>query len=110
MLSIQELHTSTVKELQLELENARLELFRIHMGTKTKHLKDTSLIPKHKRYIAQVLTMLRQTQNDKKVSVASDEKLSGEASESRIEAKEEKKTKKVKTATKITKKTIAKKK
>lgn len=59
MFSIQELQSSTVKELFVELEKARNELIKIRINVKTKHNKDTSKVKKTKRYVAQVLTALK---------------------------------------------------
>ena len=60
MLSIQELKSSTRKELLSELEKARKELLRIRVGVKTKNVKDSSLVGKQKDYIARMLTTLRE--------------------------------------------------
>jgi len=50
MLSIQELHSSTLKELLQDLEKSNTELLKIRMGIKTKNVKDTSLYLKQRRY------------------------------------------------------------
>ena len=60
MLSAQELKSSTRKELLEELKNARNEMVRVRIGVKTKSLKDSSLVNKQKRYIAQVQTALKE--------------------------------------------------
>jgi len=60
MLSIQELRSSTHKELQIELENARRERLRVRIGTKTKHIKDTSLASKYSHYIARIVTVMNE--------------------------------------------------
>jgi|GEM_PF-3382379 len=58
MLSIQELRSSSKKELLLELQKARKEMLKIRISLKTKHEKDTSKARKEKRLIAQILTLL----------------------------------------------------
>ncbi|MBU0577604.1 50S ribosomal protein L29 [Patescibacteria group bacterium] len=60
MLSIQELRSSTKKELLKELESARTEMVRVRIGVKTKHLKDSTFVSKHKKYIAQIKTILKE--------------------------------------------------
>lgn len=60
MLSIQELRSSSQKELLLELQKARKEMVRIRISLKTKHEKDTSKARKEKRMIAQILTVLKE--------------------------------------------------
>lgn len=72
MLSIQEIRSSTEKELQLELELARREFFRSGIGTKTKHIKNTRLVGNQKRYIAQLLTVLNEIRHGKVVPVKAD--------------------------------------
>jgi ribosomal protein L29 len=59
MLSIQELRSSSKKELLLELLKARKEMLKIRISLKTKHEKDTSKARKQKRLIAQILTLLK---------------------------------------------------
>jgi len=70
MLSIQELKSSTNKELLKELENARGEMVRVRIGVKTKHLKDSSFVSKHKKYIAQILTVLKEMDLEEMVKKA----------------------------------------
>ena len=60
MLSIQDLQSSTLKELLEELKNARRELLKIRIGVKTKIIKDISLVKKHKKYIASIKTIIRE--------------------------------------------------
>lgn len=62
MFSIQELKSSTRKELFSELQKARKELLRIRVGVKTKNVKDSSLVDKQKAYIARLLTVIRELQ------------------------------------------------
>ena len=70
MLSIQELKSSTLKELQSELKKGREELVRIRIGVKTKHIKDLSLVSKQKKYLAQVLTSIKELELDEQVEKA----------------------------------------
>lgn len=60
MYSIQELRSSTKKELLQELEKSRAEILKIRINVKTKHEKDRSKVKKIKRYIAQILTILKE--------------------------------------------------
>jgi len=60
MLSALELRSSTHKELLEELRNARKEVMRVKIGVKTKHLKDSSLVIKQRRYISQIKTILKE--------------------------------------------------
>ena len=73
MLSNQELKSLTRKELLKELQEAR-ELCQKHRITvKTKHHKDTSSVSRQKKYVARVMTMLKEldleeaVKNSKKV-------------------------------------------
>lgn len=59
MFSIQELQSSTEKELLIELEKTRNEMIKIRINVKTKHNKDTSKVKKTKRYLAKILTSLK---------------------------------------------------
>lgn len=70
MLPISELKSSTRKELLKELEQARKTLQEWRLGVKTSHLKDSSLISKQQRYIAQMLTLLKEMDLDEKVQHA----------------------------------------
>ena len=70
MLSIQELRSSTKKELQQELKNARSEMLRVKIGVKTKNLKDSSLVSKQKRYIARIITALKELELEEMVEKA----------------------------------------
>ena len=70
MLSAQELKSSTRKELLEELKNARNEMVRVRIGVKTKSLKDSSLVNKQKRYIAQVQTALKELDMEEMVEKA----------------------------------------
>jgi len=73
MLSNQELKSSTRKELLRELEEARMAREKKRITIKTKHDKDTSSASKLKRYIARILTALKEldleemVENSKKI-------------------------------------------
>lgn len=60
MFSIQELRSSTQKELLQELSKIQGELLKIRISVKTKHEKDSSKVGKVKRYVAQLKTMLNE--------------------------------------------------
>ena len=60
MLTLQEIRSSTKKELLHELVTLQKNVVPLRMGIKTKHQKDTSLAQKHKRCIAQILTVLKE--------------------------------------------------
>lgn len=64
MFSIQELRSSTKKELLLELERSRKEMLKTRISLKTRHEKDTSKAKKTKRYIARILTMLKEVKDE----------------------------------------------
>ena len=70
MLSIQELKSSTKKELLEELKNARKEMLKVRMGVKTKSLKDSSSATKQKKYVAQVKTILKELEMEEMVKNA----------------------------------------
>lgn len=75
MFSIQELRSSTQKELLEELKKVRHELLKIRINIKTKHDKDTSKVRKTKRYLARLLTVLKEfPQEEKKKEEAAEEK------------------------------------
>lgn len=60
MLTVQELRSTTKKELLHELTNARKELVKVQMGVRTKSTKDTSLVKKHKAFISNILTVIKE--------------------------------------------------
>lgn len=62
--TLQELISLSEKELHLELEKARKELTQIQLGVKTQHIKDSHKIHEMKRYIAQILTILKNSAKD----------------------------------------------
>jgi len=70
MLSVQELKTSTRKELLEELKNARNEMVKVRIGVKTKSNKDSSLVIKQKKYIAQIQTALKELDMEEMVKEA----------------------------------------
>ena len=70
MSSIQELKSSTEKELSEELKHARNDLVRIRIGVKTKSLKDSSSASKQKKYIAQISTALKELDLEEMVKEA----------------------------------------
>jgi len=67
MFSIQELRSSTKKELFQELAKTRKDALKIRVSVKTKHEKDTSKSLKIKRYAAQILTVLEEVRNEESV-------------------------------------------
>ena len=73
MLSNQELKSSTRKELLRELEEAREVLQKNRITVKTKHNKDSSSVSKQKRYVARIMTALKEldleeaVENSKKI-------------------------------------------
>lgn len=73
MFSNQELKSSTRKELLRELEEAREARMKKGITVKTKHDKDTASVSKHKRYVARVMTALKEldleeaVENSKKI-------------------------------------------
>ncbi len=64
MLSIQELRSSSKKELLSELQKGRETLLKVRISLKTKHEKDTSKSRKAKAYVAQILTMLKEAEKE----------------------------------------------
>lgn len=59
-MTIQELRSLTRKELLQELSKAQKELQHVRIHVRTKHEKDTSLVPKKKQTIARIKTLLRE--------------------------------------------------
>jgi len=66
MFSIQELRSSTKKELLLELAKARKDMLKIRINLRTKHEKNTSKAQMTKRYLAQILTVLNEIKEEVK--------------------------------------------
>ena len=62
MQTYQELKSLTKKELNTFLQEARNEMLKKRMTIKTKHEKDTSLVKKQKKYIAQLNTALKEVE------------------------------------------------
>lgn len=60
MLSNQELKSSTRKELLIELQDARDMGVKKRITVKTKHDKDTSGASKQKKYVARIMTALKE--------------------------------------------------
>ncbi len=88
MLTVQELRSSTVKELLQELEAARKNMLKIRVNVKTKHEKNTVKSMQAKRYVAKILTVMKETGEEKsKVSSLP----TGQAGLKSQEEKEEKK-------------------
>lgn len=73
MLSNQELKSSTRKELLKEIEEARETMTKKRITIKTKHDKDTSGSLKQRRYVARIMTALKEldleeaVENSKKI-------------------------------------------
>ena len=74
MFSIQELRSSTKKELLHELFKARKEALKIRINIKTKHDKDGSKMEKTKHYVAQILTVLKEIEREESKKVKKSEK------------------------------------
>lgn len=70
MLSIQELRSSTKKELLNELSNARKEMVKIRISVKTKSIKDSSSVAKQKRYISRIKTALKELEIEEMIKTA----------------------------------------
>lgn len=62
MLKANELHEFTVKELQQKLLELKEELYKLNFKKVTNTLDDNTLIPKTRRTIARVLTVMRERQ------------------------------------------------
>jgi len=62
MLKANELHEFTEKELQQKLMELKEELFKLNFKKVTNTLDDNTLIPKARRNIARVLTVMRERQ------------------------------------------------
>ena len=74
MLTTQELRSSTLKELLQELESSRKEMLKIRVNIKTKQEKDSAKSRKTKRYIAQILTVLKELNADSEIMSDKDSK------------------------------------
>lgn len=60
MYTSQELKNLNDSELHLELQKGRLELHKIRLTVKTKELKAHHKLKEIKRYIARILTILKE--------------------------------------------------
>ena len=67
MLSNQELKSSTRKELLKELEEARETMMKKRITVKTKHDKNSSAISKQKKFIARIMTALKELELEEMV-------------------------------------------
>jgi ribosomal protein L29 len=67
MLTIQELRSSTVKELLQELDAARKNMLKVRINVKTKQEKNTAKAKQAKHYVAQILTVLKEIEEEEKI-------------------------------------------
>jgi ribosomal protein L29 len=65
MLTIQDLKKMPVKELNVELQSSRKELFKVRLDITSGQEKCVNLIKDWKKYISQILTVL----NSKNISI-----------------------------------------
>ena len=72
MLSIQELRSSTKKELLEELKGSRTNMLKARITCKTKSMKDSSQVNKQKKYIAQVKTIIKELELEELVKEATE--------------------------------------
>ena len=72
MLSIQELQSSTKKELLEELKIARTDTLKTRITCKTKSMKDSSQVKKQKKYVAQIKTVIKELDLEELVKKATD--------------------------------------
>lgn len=70
MQTYQELKSLTKKELLLALQEAREELLKRKITVKTRHEKDSSTVLKQKRYIARLLTALKQIEIEEMIDAS----------------------------------------
>jgi large subunit ribosomal protein L29 len=59
-MEIEEIRAHTTELLQEELEKAYRELFNLRFQKATRQLADTTAIPKTRKTVARILTVLRQ--------------------------------------------------
>ena len=64
------MRSSTKKELLAELQKARDEMVAVRIGIKTGHVKDGSLAGKRKRYVARLLTVIKEIEVDEIIESA----------------------------------------
>ncbi len=62
MLSLKELQNLTAKELFAELSKAQKAYNQTRIHISTNHSKNTHILKKHKRYIAQIFTIIKENQ------------------------------------------------
>lgn len=72
MQTYQELKSLTRKELLAELEKARAVLMKMRITVKTKHEKDTSAVNKQQKFIARLMTALKEIETDELINEAAD--------------------------------------
>ncbi len=72
MLSLQELKTMKAADLQKELETAQKNLMHLKVTVRTSHEKNTALVPKAKKYVAQIQTMLNEIKMEEAVKAATE--------------------------------------
>ncbi len=70
MQSYQDLKSMTKKELLVELSVARVTLQKQRITVKTKHDKDTSAVTKQKRYVARLLTALKEIELEEMIETS----------------------------------------
>ena len=70
MQSYQDLKSLTKKELLAELKKAREEMMKKRITVKTKHDKDTSGVNKQKKYIARLMTAIKEVEMEEMVEQA----------------------------------------
>ncbi len=74
MFSIQELRSSTIKELLQELEKARKGAQKTRINIKTKQEKNGSKAKKTKHYVAKILTVLKEVEAEEAKKKVADNK------------------------------------
>ena len=70
MLTLNELRSSSRKELLHELVTAQKSLLQTRMGVRTKHQKDTSLSKKHQAYVARISTIIVEKDMEERIAKA----------------------------------------
>lgn len=99
MFSIQELRSSTAKELDQELSKARKDFLKVRISVRSKHEKDTSKVKKLNRYIAQILTVMGETKEEAPAKATAPKEVSAKVAEDKApEEKADKKKKSKKTS------------
>ena len=67
MQTNQELKSSTKKELQRELQEARETMMKKRITVKTKHDKNASSVSKQRKYVARIKTALKELEFEEMV-------------------------------------------